>query len=1528
MATMAGHHLKAGRALRRLVVTTCVGGLSLVAGHASAQPIDENPPLPDVLLLTDTSGTMELMMDGCNTDTGLYPDGSGNGCCYNGTVATIPCVAPGGCSASVCPTTAPVAYCDGQTARTENRWGTEVAALTGDFISSTGGAAYSCFSMPRTPASAFASEFSYQLSSGALAPYDLNYYLNFHRPVENLSATTACAFGFSQNNWPTAGLTTNPAGNPSWNADSSASHQENPSSSPPLPDFQAADIKGYVYNTTTMMPVLTAGQLTPCTGGFIQDQDGLINYGLNSIRFGLMTIDSDPLPNTGVNVTSDSGNLTFANVAGLSSTATNMTSGMWSYYLNWETATAPSFTGSSLGRPAGCGETGTPCPPDCGDIGQPACPAGCGTIFFEVGGRSPAAPPWEGRMMRFPSGATTAPGSNNAQIMSALGVMRPYGANPIAGMMDDAKYYFWTDPQGPAQSDPLVSCRPQYIILLSHAAPNDDLQPACQGTVNGLPGYCPYDLPEAIAYGLANQHYAPGGAWSIGTNAQSKSGSGPYPVLTFVVGFALSTNLGDAGTQSCKDILVGPVGSQTVNPALCGAPGTSGPGAGTVYASCCALARIANAGGTQVPYFADNKTDLQAAFQAILAIIQSTASTRATPVLLPQSASASGGGGPSGALFLASFTPSTVSAWSGDVQRERFQCSSSGVAGTDAVDPTVGDDFATNLRNQTSSRNVIMVEPTAVSGTRNASGNIRPWVNGSHGTTNVSLAFDGYPMSDGAEWGNNYATSASSAISTNFNTTEITPDVLFPSGCTLSQPGHGPFSTSDCETIAIGYALGMSNPPATWNTSVSPFPTRYYTPGSVPPTFGPFGGVLHSTPAIEVPPNALLKDDSYEAFVQNYAVSYAQANSIEEPRHSVLYVATIDGVLHAFGVDYSATDHYTFDGASHSDSTTGTTGTANELWSFIPPAVLPQLMTGFAGGETVLLDGAPVVKDTVYQRAAVGTAEDWHSSLVAGFGTSSPGYYALDVTDPNFVNRGSTANFGPLHSAANSGTPALFSGAGTGYMSAAAPSGRPLGPHFLWQLTDPTLFAPTGGTPAIATISMLDPDATSPTNPVEIGVAILPGGASTPGSTTTGCTRICKGIPCTAPVKKYSDASPPGTSPSYELSLKVRQWTASGCPSTGFNGSGVPTNPARGRSITIVRLDNGEILRTFTPLSDIPQNHPLYTANYSTPSPATNAMGYTYQGRVTQAEFDSPISGTPMPYPAGVGADAQRIFVGDQDGVIWRLDVSNPDPNQWFVEPFYDAYNVAMQGTMSDDQWAAQERAPIVLAPSVSIDRTGNVVLNFGTGDVNAIGTASNQNYVASISEVPIAGTRALDNLFAQVNWYLLLPNAPGEMMTGPAAVFDGTYYFASYAPASGSGASACTGGTAYLWGMDFTSAADSSGTHALVTPPPSYGGLGRLLNSSNALAQDVPPAVNPNAIIPGITITSTATCAQTTTIPDPATGGSMLQMSNVSPASYQVSALQGKGGPNVNNAAVQQVSVAISVHTSTLVDAWASIVE
>jgi type IV pilus assembly protein PilY1 len=114
----------------------------------------------------------------------------------------------------------------------------------------------------------------------------------------------------------------------------------------------------------------------------------------------------------------------------------------------------------------------------------------------------------------------------------------------------------------------------------------------------------------------------------------------------------------------------------------------------------------------------------------------------------------------------------------------------------------------------------------------------------------------------------------------------------------------------------------------------------------------------------------------------NYADSgYATFAASVATRAPRVYVASNDGMLHAFTA--------TADGSG-----------GEEVYAFIPRAVLPRLHkladTNYASLHEYFVDGRPIrddVKDPVS-----GT---WKTILVGGLNKGGRGYYALDITDPN-----------------------------------------------------------------------------------------------------------------------------------------------------------------------------------------------------------------------------------------------------------------------------------------------------------------------------------------------------------------------------------------------------------------------------------------------------------------------------------------------------------------------------------------------
>ena len=220
----------------------------------------------------------------------------------------------------------------------------------------------------------------------------------------------------------------------------------------------------------------------------------------------------------------------------------------------------------------------------------------------------------------------------------------------------------------------------------------------------------------------------------------------------------------------------------------------------------------------------------------------------------------------------------------------------------------------------------------------------------------------------------------------------------------------------------------------------------------------------------------------------------------------------------------------------------------------------------------------------------------------------------------------------------------------------------PMGPHFLWQLMDSNLFAPVGGTPAIGTVSIHDPDTTG--NPLtEIGVAILPVERPLRRSRVPACASPARRLASQRGLlhgRRGRDLRrEPGRLPARPVRPAVeRQRLPGNAPiRVGESGADVGRRDHQPRARAVAddcSPRHGEVLRTFTVLTDVPSNFALYgtTASFSqTASPKLTSQ-YAYRGRVTQADFDSPISGTPVPYPSDVGAITQRIFVGDQDGTI------------------------------------------------------------------------------------------------------------------------------------------------------------------------------------------------------------------------------------------------------------------------------------
>ncbi len=1242
--------------------------LCIIATTASAQQLDVVPVLPNVMLLLDTSGSMEKLIDGRDVET------------------------------------EPTAVCNPAASTTPNRWGVALEALTGKFADG-----YRCLAMSRKsgttpPNGRPSSEFLSTYSLGSNVPYDNEYHLPYHRPMTGTTLATACVV--NPGNYSGA-----QPGNAVGNLDQL---------------FPASAIENRIYGTTN-------------TCNFNQLPDGALDSGQDIMRFGLMTFDGDESDGAGV-------------VGNPLTVSSNPFVGQWSYFPGWDQGNSSSFNGF----PANC------TPP------SPLAP-------YEVGARNPAAPPWEGRMIRFaaPSVDVQALRDQSAAIQRVILASRPYGATPIAAMLEDARHYFWTDSSGPQIADDYVKggCRDQYIILLTDGAPNLDIRPSCEA-VGVTPGKCPFEKPETSAAMLA-------------------SGSGGRAVKTFVIGFAVSSVEDQAQTVYCSSLVSN--GSLT-------AAGVAACSSGDAkYAACCKLQQIAIAGGTDKAYFADTAGDLQSALGEIIATIGRSTTTRTVPTYAPQVSNPSADpSNPTTAtsMYLSSFQPTPGASWVGTVQRQRLVCELAG--GNFTVPPAVidenkGDDFAKNLNSHVGDpRNFIAVLPDNLPSPQTGvdpTVSIRPFLPTTPPDKLQRLS------------GTQYTGSASTVVDA------LTPEsmqILSNSCANLTNTAW--LSTTDCKTLALNFAFAQpsTNP---MPGGFSPFVSRYNAS---------FADVFHASPAIIGAPSAMIRDESYQAF-----------RVLKQTRKMVLYAATNDGLLHAFDTSVSTKKN-------------------NELWAFLPPAVMPRILSTYPAGHQLLLDGSPVVQDLVWERssATLGNATNWHTMLVAGFGSQGRGYYAMDVTDPVV--------------------------------------GASSGPQFRWQLAttapgEPTFFGQSSGTPALTTI-YTDPGDGQGAR--EIGVAILPGGVSAQPSANASCARAAK----------TTDSAPLN---GFQYRSNVRCWGPTSSAS----------DPVEGRAMVIARVDTGEILRVFMRAADAPAS-------------------LTSAGRVNNTPLDSPMSGAIAAYPTGAGAIAQKFFAGDADGTIWKFDISSPNPASWTGELFFDTVN----NTVDTSNSAFKNGKPIQVPPVISLDRGSNVVINVATGDQEVFGY-TDDFYVYSLSE-KLQGSPV--KLRASVNWYLKLTE--GERVTGPMAVFDGTFYFATYKAINPSTGNVCSGGSARLWGRDFATPDDLNDL--------SKGGIRKMQPPDPNPPQNPPPVyIQPSdydaslagKVIPGVSVSVTPSCADISqTSSDMYVAGAQhTQASNISSGQYALFTQVGGKNTSGNGAASQTYTQKLaSPSTATLVDSWAAVVD
>ncbi len=1443
-------------------------GLSPAPAEAATTPAGGVlPPAPNVLLLIDRSGSMS------RTVAGNLP------VCVAGKDSNDPSVVTG-----VGPPP------NGDTINMD-RWGQLLQGLTGHVQPF-----YSCDPVDRTSAR-FKNEYSIK---NALPP-DADYILPYNRPLANanLLNTTTCAV--------TPGFLPGANGLGAFTIKGDNSKYANgwdPGTNDPNYDGTSnGSIVDRLWSSVSFVNGSNYG-LTTGLCNFSQYADGQLDIARKFIRFSLMTSDSEPaqLPLNASDYGVTTGNIPWSDLTGGSGTKVDTAEpfdGQWSYL------------------------------PKTVDFGGGALPkaklASCASnTKFAVGARHNSAPPWEGRHVPFPS-PDGPDDANSDQIQRVLLATRPYGGSPLDGMLFDAADYLWrTDDYGPwaggakSSTDDFVQagCRKQYIVLVSDGASNLDLRPQCQAG-----GSCAFPTPVETARTLYERNAYGGYAGTLPSAPSAAVG-------TFVIGFGAKGSSNPAVTEpawwtwpTCSAAVIAAGSPLLLNNNVC-TPNRALPPAsmyphGSNAEACCYLNDIAIAGdgglsGNVTPrgaYFVESEAEFSLAMGAILGTISATTTSRATPTFTSTYTSRDTpyANNNANASFLTTLKPQPGGLWTSDMSRKRNVCN--GGTPQTLVAINANDDQLENATKVAAKRFVIVPVPKPNGTVYDPTVTFRPyditdtdklsrlgatWATGQEVLVPATSAGSVAPATLKADLFN---VTASTCGSINVGT--VSPPITL-KALSTANIGTAAAAADACANAVFGYVsayTGSISYNAGTNYNLRCTGGNAYNLGC-----HPIGGVFHSQPVVAPPPQAFLADEGYRAFAKTYAA-----------RPSVLYMETMDGLLHGF------------------DATNDTPGGpyGNELFSVIPPAVVPTLQANYPTGAATLLDNSPVVKDVVWDRLrtdiGAGAANKWHTMLVAG---QPGGYFAMEISDP-IVDQivagkepGTGATYGPYKPSVDTGsltanayqpgpqaignTPQVdFESGGI-----TAPGARPVGPHFMWQLTTADKFAPerlkstgtsraslidqyplfgaTVAKPAITTLYFRD----SGILPLrEVGVAILPGGMPASGPSPGDCKRLGGVVPTVV-----TDSAAAG----YTVRTKVRNW-GDGCTP----GSANTTNGVAGRTVSIVRLDTGEIIRVFGRKSGV------IAQDLPNTIPATGAAN-----RVVHVPLDSPMTGTPVVYPSEVGAVAQRFYIGDADGMIWRFDVSDQNPDNWTGRIFYDTQNATVNTGNANPSLDGQ---PIMLEPIVTQDTLGRAVIIAATGDQDNLNAPRANpgnvnppvNFIVSITEKPDSAAATSGFSSGYVNWVYGFPTHPGERVTGPMSVFNNAVYFASYWPPAETALAACNTGAATIFGFDFTK---TTGANA---PTPLAGFPVAPLDNAGT----------PVKYLPGLAVQAGLQCA-TASAGSSAFGAyqSLAFSSTVAPT-YTLSAMSSTGTA-VGGIGGANPLPTVKAPTVATIDSWAAVVE
>ena len=212
---------------------------------------------------------------------------------------------------------------------------------------------------------------------------------------------------------------------------------------------------------------------------------------------------------------------------------------------------------------------------------------------------------------------------------------------------------------------------------------------------------------------------------------------------------------------------------------------------------------------------------------------------------------------------------------------------------------------------------------------------------------------------------------------------------------------------------------------------------------------------------------------------------------------------------------------------------------------------------------------------------------------------------------------------------------------------------------------------------------------------------------------------------------------------------------------------------AAGRCVLVMNAETGEVIRQFTNGPDVENG---------------DTLAY-------------PMIGGVAVYPNSGTLPADRGYLGDAAGQLWRLDFRDADPNNWSLGIAWPP-----KDAVQADRY--QIGRAIEQAPSLSRGRDGALTVVFGTTD-RGTATDSTNAMIVSFSDSVVLGDGDKLNFQTKRNWVMELRAA--EALRGSTTIRNRTAFFTTLERAADE--NQCVGALARLYAVDYTRTQDRSNT-------------------------------------------------------------------------------------------------------------------